>query len=83
MVDNPQGVGFRDIPTGVEIFTADNERIGKVREVRGGSFKVDAPMQPDYWLPTRVVASTTADRVMMNFTHDHLGDFKSQEPLVA
>ena len=82
-MNNPQGVGFQDIPTGAEIFTTDEERIGKVQEVRGGSFKVDAPLQPDYWLPTRVVAATTADRVMVSFAHDQLGDYKNQEPLVA
>jgi Uncharacterized protein conserved in bacteria (DUF2171) len=83
MVNKPLGVDFQDIPIGAEIFTSDEERIGKVQDVRGGSFKVNAPMQPDYWLPTRMVSSTAVNRVMLSFTQDQLGDHKNQQPLVA
>jgi hypothetical protein len=83
MVNDPTGRDFQDIPIGAELLTSDGEPIGQVREVRGSSFKVDAPMQPDYWLPTSTVSSTAVDRVTLNFAHDRLGDHRSQEPLVA
>ena len=37
---------------GQRVYDADGGEIGTVKEVRGERFKVDAPMQPDYWLRT-------------------------------
>ena len=35
---------------GCEVYTADGSKLGTVKEVDGAYFKVDAPMQTDYWL---------------------------------
>lgn len=44
MVSNPMGV----TPTlGARVVTADGDELGKVKEVSGTCFKVDASMQPD------------------------------------
>jgi hypothetical protein len=80
---NQHGTDFYDLPTGVEVFTADGDKIGEVREVSGTSFKVNAAMQPDYWLPRGAVASSSGNRVMLTFAKDQLGDYKRDEPLAA
>jgi hypothetical protein len=78
------GTGLtNDLPVGAEIFTSDGDKIGEVKEVQGSYFKVNAAMQPDYWLPISSVASTTGGRVMLSFHKDHLGDYKTAEPRVA
>jgi len=72
-----------DDRAGIEHFTSDGERRGKVSEVKDASFKVDAPFKPDFWLPLNMVASVTADRVLVSFPKEQLDHYKSNEPLVA
>lgn len=55
---------------GMAVYDADGTELGTVKEIRGDSFKVNAPMQPDYWLRIdsvsmsggRVVVSGGAER---------------------
>ena len=61
---------------GAEVLTADGDRLGKVAEVRGDRFKVDAPMSPDYWLPVINVSSTTGGVVNVTFAKSALDDYK-------
>jgi hypothetical protein len=65
---------------GARVFTTDGDELGKVKEVVGGAFKVDAAMQPDYWLPSDCVSSTTTSEVRLNITKDRLGDAKVEAP---
>jgi hypothetical protein len=37
---------------GAEVYTTDGEKLGTIKEFRDTYFKVDASMQPDYWLRT-------------------------------
>jgi hypothetical protein len=74
------GKTWSSLTTGCAVFTADGDKIGEVKEVKGDYFKVDASMQPDYWLCTDDVSNATGDRVVMNFDKDHLGDFKFDDP---
>ena len=76
--------GFtRDIPLEAEILTLDRDKIGTVREIQGDFFKVDAPMQPDYWLPMSCVSTVTGTEVLLNFVKDRLGDHKLSAPRAA
>ena len=61
---------------GAQVVTADGERLGKVAEVRGDHFKVDASMSPDYWLPVINVSSTTGGVVNVTFAKAALDDYK-------
>ncbi len=70
-------------PIDAEIYTSDGDRLGTVREIEGRSFKVDAPMQPDYWLPIDAVSSVTGNRVLLSFPKDRLGDHKADAPRAA
>jgi len=65
---------------GAPIFTQDGSQIGKVKEVHGQFFKVDAPMQPDYWLSEEHLASSSGGEVRLSFTEDRLGDYKLGDP---
>jgi hypothetical protein len=82
---NPDfGTGMtHDVMEGSELFTSDGERLGKVKEIRAGYFKVDATMQPDYWLPMSLLSSTSGDRVMLTADKDHIDDHKMSEPRAA
>ena len=72
-----------DVPFDAEIFTSDGDPLGTVHEVQGRYFKVDAPMQPDYWLPLESISSVTGNRVDLNFPKDRLGDYQTDTPLAA
>jgi hypothetical protein len=69
-----------DVAIGCPVFTRDNEKLGEVKEVRGDAFKVSAQMQPDYWLPTTCLTSSTPDRLVVDIPKDRIGDFKLDEP---
>jgi hypothetical protein len=75
--------GSQDLQTGAEVFTTDGDKIGEINEVRQGSFKVNAAMQPDYWLSIHTVATAAGNRVTLSFHKDRLGEYKSSEPLAA
>jgi hypothetical protein len=74
---------FDEIPIGAEVFTRDNDKLGEVGEVRGSHFKIDAPFQPDYWLPQTTISSTAGGVITLTFTRDNLDAFKQSEPRAA
>jgi hypothetical protein len=62
---------------GCEVYSADGSKLGTVKEVQGAYFKVDAPMQPDYWLACDCIrGGTMSNRVDLTFEKDKLGTFK-------
>jgi hypothetical protein len=65
---------------GMDIFTSDGDRIGRVGELHGSYFKVDTPMMPDYWLSTDCLLSGGSSGVRLNFSKDELGDYKLDKP---
>ncbi len=79
----PRSEHTYQVPIDAEIYTSDGERLGTVREVEGQSFKVDAPLQPDYWLPMDCVESVSGNRVRLNFAKDRLGNYKTGAPRAA
>jgi len=75
--------GFHVISVGSEVFTTDGERLGNVEEIRAGSFKVEAVLQPDYWLPSDTVASVMGRRITLAFARDRLERYRSALPIAA
>jgi hypothetical protein len=65
---------------GWPVYTVDGDHIGAVKEARAGYFKVDARLQPDYWLQAQFVQSNDNGRITMEFTKDELGDYKVHAP---
>lgn len=58
----PQGV-MNDSPpvqlrTGMLVFSADGDELGRIKELQDGCFKVDAPFAIDFWVAASAVAST-------------------------
>ncbi len=68
------------ITVGAPVFALDGEQLGEVKEVRGNYFKVDAPMQPDYWLRTDAVRNGDGGQVMLSISKDRLGDYQVMNP---
>jgi hypothetical protein len=67
---------------GAEVYTADGDKLGTVKEVAGGCFKVDAPMRPDYWLAGDCIAggAVAVGEVRLTLNKDQLGDAKVDAP---
>jgi hypothetical protein len=67
-----------NIAAGAEVYTMDGEKLGTVKTVRSAHFKVDAPMQTDYWLACDCLQSgaSSGQRVTVAFTKDRLDNYK-------
>jgi uncharacterized protein (TIGR02271 family) len=57
---------MNDQMIGQRVYSSDGSELGTVKEVRGAYFKVDAPMQPDYWLRTDTCRSDGGRLVVMD-----------------
>ncbi len=68
------------VTPGCAVFTQDGDQIGRVKEVRGRYFKVDAPLRPDYWLSRDVVAAATPSAVTLAVGKEQLGHVKLDAP---
>jgi len=56
---------------GQPVYSADGSELGTVKEVRGAYFKVDAPMQPDYWLRMDACQTSGGRLVVMDDAEHH------------
>ena len=65
---------------GAPIYTEDGEQLGTVKEVHGRFFKVNAPMQADYWLRDDCLGPTSGSDIRLRISKDSLGDYKTDEP---
>ena len=68
------------VMVGAPVIAQDGDQLGTVKEVRGTFFKVDAPMQPDFWLRTDCVAQSSSGEVRLGFSKDRLGDYQFSSP---
>jgi hypothetical protein len=59
---------------GSRVITSDGKDLGKVKQVEGTCFKLDAPMQPDYWLGMDTVGSTSTASVQLSISSQNLLD---------
>jgi hypothetical protein len=65
---------------GATVMTSDHETLGKVKEIKGDCFKVDAPLAPDYWLGSDTIASITGDNILLRFPREDISEIKMGEP---
>lgn len=72
-----------DIRPGIPVYTLDGTFLGEVKEVQAQAFKVNASLQPDYWIARADVLSFTRDRVTLKFTQGEIGDHKVAAPAGA
>lgn len=66
---------------GRTIYTDDEKSIGQVKEIHGRFFKVDAPMQPDFWLSEECIQSVSGD-VHLTIPDHLVGDYMLDGPEV-
>jgi hypothetical protein len=73
---------FPDVAVGLAVVTQDAHRIGKVAEIRGRYFRVEAGiLQRDFWLPAECVAIVEApERVLLSPNRAQLEPYKSRIP---
>jgi hypothetical protein len=64
---------------GAIVVTSDGDELGKVQEVAGTCFKVDASMQPDYWLGNDTIADAAGSAIRLAIPKDQVGDAKLDE----
>ena len=69
-----------DMASGAEVYSSDGKRLGSVVELQPAHFKVDAPLQRDYWLSMAYVVSATADEVRLSFPASDAAVYKLSEP---
>lgn len=65
-----------DVAEGCEVVTSDGDKVGTVKEVQGGYFKVDVRMHADFWLQRQFVASNDNGIITMNFPKEDLDNYK-------
>ena len=58
---------FNESLVGAPVVGPDGDDLGTVKEVGEQRFKVDAPMQPDYWLDVEVIRSIDDGRVTIGY----------------
>ncbi len=62
---------------GAEVYTTDGSKLGTIKAVQGAYFKVDASMQPDYWLGTECIrGGGIGNRVEVTFAKGDVDRYK-------
>lgn len=77
--DLHEAVSFPVNP-GIPVMTSDGKELGTIKEVADQSFKVDAPMRPDFWLARNTILSSTPERVTMSFESDAIDNYRLTGP---
>jgi hypothetical protein len=65
-----------DIADGAEVYTSDGHKLGTIKEIAIGYFKVDVHLHGDYWLQRQFVTSNEGSKVTMSFTKDQAKDYE-------
>ena len=65
---------------GASVITADGYELGKLKEVRGTSFRIDAPWHRDYWLEADYIESMAGFTVLLRMAKDKVAALKTNRP---
>ena len=82
-MDSERGTRSPDlslIREGLAVYTADNARLGRVKETNDTHFKVDARFRRDYWLARDRAVSIDEQRLGMHFRKDELDLYRMSDP---
>jgi hypothetical protein len=74
------------VTVGTPVYSADDQKLGKVKEVRGEHFKIETGLfQRDYWLPGSVIAEAVPEHsVTLHVARPELEAHKvTDEPAAA
>ena len=77
----PAGDPMAGVKVGAAVMTHDDQRVGKVGDLRGQFFKVEGGfLQRPYWLPAECISSADAERVTLGATKSQLDSYKLHNP---
>jgi hypothetical protein len=81
----PEPAPILRVTVGAPVFAHDGDKIGKVKEIRQGAFKVETGLlRPDYWLSGEAVESAVPDEaVTLTAPRSEIDSFKVDEPSQA
>ena len=65
---------------GTLVVSNDGKELGRVKEISGSCFKVDAPMQADYWLATDVIRDADQGPIVLKLDARELDANKKDAP---
>ena len=66
---------------GVPVYTADGDKLGKVKDVADEFFKIRVPLRRDCWLATNWIRDDESEnQVVLDFEKERLNDFKLPAP---
>lgn len=65
---------------GHAVISHDGKRLGKVKEVSGSYFKVDAPMRRDYWLSDELIRDEDNEAVFLEVPGKEVPEHRMAEP---
>ena len=74
---------LQDLTIGAPVLTLDGAKLGTVAAIEGRAFKVDVPMQPDYWLSADAIRSAAGDQVTLGVDKDRVDTYKVERPTSA
>jgi hypothetical protein len=64
------------VAVGAIVMSADDKRLGMVKEVRPDRFQIDVRWAPDYWLGTETIESASPEQVRLVLTKQGVGPAK-------
>lgn len=69
---------------GAPVYDRDGHELGTVKDVMavGSAFKINAPLQPDYWLSFDCIQTANLAGVLLTVDADHLRDVKRDRPTI-
>ncbi len=71
---------MEDLSAGALVMTTDRKQIGRVKEVRGSYFKVDAPMHRDFWLQASLIDNCADEMVLLSVSSESVGEHHLDQP---
>jgi hypothetical protein len=82
MMPNEQPDPILRVTAGATVYDCEDEKLGKVKEVFGGRFKVETGLfQRDYWLSGDIVESAAPDQsVFLTVRKSEVDEHKVEEP---
>ncbi len=74
------GIRFDEFQVGARVYTLDGADLGTVADSTPQAFKVDAPLEPDYWLSRDCIRLASSDEVRVDFNRNDLDARKLEQP---
>jgi hypothetical protein len=74
------GIRFDEFQIGAHVYTLDGADLGTVADSTPRAFKVDAPLEPDFWLSRDCIRLASSEEVRVDFNRDDLDARKLEQP---